>query len=240
MPSAAALRLDIEHCLERRFPAALTPAPRTIREVAATGIAEVDALLDGGLPVGAISELTGPIVGPDEPGAGFCCAADRGGPGLRLGGCGRRLRSGIGSGKRRGLAAAALGAVPGCSAQACARGKSVARESRTLDAARPGIARHRSAAAGGRICGHRARPGRYGAASMATAFRWQRGSAFGRRRTARGAAWWCWARRPMRSRAPRWCWSARRCDAVDCWRDRAARFHVCRCGAARQRFAPLP
>jgi recombination protein RecA len=56
MPSAAALRLVIE----RRFPAALTPAPRTLREVAATGIAEVDAHLEGGLPVGAISELTGP------------------------------------------------------------------------------------------------------------------------------------------------------------------------------------
>jgi recombination protein RecA len=60
MPSAATLRLVIE----RRFPSALTPAPRVLREVAATGIAEVDAHLDnglgGGLPVGAISELTGP------------------------------------------------------------------------------------------------------------------------------------------------------------------------------------
>lgn len=60
MPSAAALRLEIEHALERRFPAALTPAPRTIHEVCETGIAEVDGLLGGGLPVGAISELTGP------------------------------------------------------------------------------------------------------------------------------------------------------------------------------------
>ncbi len=59
MPSAAALRLEIEHALERRFPAALSPVPRTIREVAATGIASVDELLQGGLPVGAISELTG-------------------------------------------------------------------------------------------------------------------------------------------------------------------------------------
>ena len=60
MPSAATLRVQIEHALECRFPAALTPAARTIREVAATGIDEVDALLNGGLPVGAISELTGP------------------------------------------------------------------------------------------------------------------------------------------------------------------------------------
>lgn len=60
MPSSAALRIEIERALERRFPAALTPATRTVRDVAPTGIAEVDALLDGGLPVGAISELTGP------------------------------------------------------------------------------------------------------------------------------------------------------------------------------------
>ncbi len=58
--SAAALRIEIEHALEHRFPAALTPVPRTIREVAATGVPEIDKLLDGGLPVGAISELTGP------------------------------------------------------------------------------------------------------------------------------------------------------------------------------------
>jgi hypothetical protein len=60
MPAAAALRIQIEHALERRFPAALTPVPRTIRETAPTGIAEVDRLLDGGLPVGAISEIVGP------------------------------------------------------------------------------------------------------------------------------------------------------------------------------------
>jgi hypothetical protein len=59
MPTAAALRLEIEHALERKFPAALTPAPRAMYEVAATGIAAVDELLRGGLPVGAISELTG-------------------------------------------------------------------------------------------------------------------------------------------------------------------------------------
>jgi len=60
MPSAALLRQEIERSLAHRFPAALTPAPRTIREVAATGITKMDELLEGGLPVGAISELTGP------------------------------------------------------------------------------------------------------------------------------------------------------------------------------------
>jgi hypothetical protein len=60
MPSAAALRIQIEDALATRFPAALTPVARTICEAAATGIPAVDALLDGGLPVGAISELVGP------------------------------------------------------------------------------------------------------------------------------------------------------------------------------------
>ena len=59
MPSSAALRLQIERAVEHRFPSALTPVVRTIHEVAATGIAEVDALLDGGLPIGAISEIVG-------------------------------------------------------------------------------------------------------------------------------------------------------------------------------------
>jgi hypothetical protein len=60
MAAATALRLQIEHSLETRFPAALTPVPRTISEVAATGIAPIDELLDGGFPVGAISEIVGP------------------------------------------------------------------------------------------------------------------------------------------------------------------------------------
>jgi recombination protein RecA len=60
MSSATALRFEIERSLERRFPSALTPAPRAALEVASTGIPAVDELLDGGLPVGAISEIIGP------------------------------------------------------------------------------------------------------------------------------------------------------------------------------------
>jgi hypothetical protein len=60
MSTAAALRLQIEDALATRFPAALTPVARTIREVAATGIPAADTQLEGGLPVGAISELVGP------------------------------------------------------------------------------------------------------------------------------------------------------------------------------------
>jgi recombination protein RecA len=60
MPSASALRLQIETALARRIPSALTPAPKVIRPVAPTGVSEVDALLDGGLPIGAITEMVGP------------------------------------------------------------------------------------------------------------------------------------------------------------------------------------
>jgi recombination protein RecA len=60
MPSAAALRLQIENALSERIPSALTPAPRVIRPTAPTGIAALDERLGGGLPVGSMSELTGP------------------------------------------------------------------------------------------------------------------------------------------------------------------------------------
>jgi recombination protein RecA len=60
MLSASALRLQIESALSSRIPSALTPAPKLLRPVAATRIAALDEQLDGGLPVGAISELAGP------------------------------------------------------------------------------------------------------------------------------------------------------------------------------------
>lgn len=59
MPSAATIRLQVEAALARRIPSALTPAQKVIRPVAPTGVAEVDALLEGGLPVGAITEMVG-------------------------------------------------------------------------------------------------------------------------------------------------------------------------------------
>jgi hypothetical protein len=60
MSSSSALRIQIERSLEHRFPSVLTPMQRTIRDVVSTGVPEIDELLNGGLPVGAISELTGP------------------------------------------------------------------------------------------------------------------------------------------------------------------------------------
>jgi recombination protein RecA len=60
MPSASALRLQIETTLAQRIPSALTPAPKVLRPVAPTGVPSVDVLLDGGLPIGAITEMVGP------------------------------------------------------------------------------------------------------------------------------------------------------------------------------------
>jgi recombination protein RecA len=60
MPTSALLRHQIEATLAKRIPSALTPAPRTILPVVATGIQAVDELLEGGLPLGAITEVVGP------------------------------------------------------------------------------------------------------------------------------------------------------------------------------------
>ena len=60
MPSASTIRLQIETALAHRIPSALTPRQRIIRPFAPTGIAEIDRVLEGGLPLGAITEMTGP------------------------------------------------------------------------------------------------------------------------------------------------------------------------------------
>jgi recombination protein RecA len=60
MPSTLALRQQIEAALADRIPSALTPAPRLLRPVASTGIPALDELLEGGLPLGAITEMVGP------------------------------------------------------------------------------------------------------------------------------------------------------------------------------------
>ncbi|HUA97858.1 MAG TPA: hypothetical protein VMA34_05990 [Terracidiphilus sp.] len=60
MPSASAIRLQIESALAARIPSALTPTPRVVRPVAPTGIEALDEVLKGGLPVGAITELVEP------------------------------------------------------------------------------------------------------------------------------------------------------------------------------------
>ncbi len=60
MPTAQHLRVQIEANLAERIPSALTPLTRIPYPVVPTGIREIDALLHGGLPAGAISEMVGP------------------------------------------------------------------------------------------------------------------------------------------------------------------------------------
>ncbi len=60
MVAAAQIRFQVEGALARRYPAALRPLARAVRPVCTTGVDAVDALLEGGFPVGGISELTGP------------------------------------------------------------------------------------------------------------------------------------------------------------------------------------
>lgn len=60
MTAAAIVRNQIEAALEKRIPSALTPTPKIRRAVHPTGIEALDESLDGGLPLGALSELVGP------------------------------------------------------------------------------------------------------------------------------------------------------------------------------------
>lgn len=59
MPTSAAIRLQIETKLANRVPAALTLKIKQAPELFATGIAEVDAVLSGGIPRGSITEVSG-------------------------------------------------------------------------------------------------------------------------------------------------------------------------------------
>src|SRR5450432_604985 len=60
MPSAAAIRQEIESSLAARIPGALSVRFHDSPELVPTGIGEVDALLHGGLPLGGLTEITGP------------------------------------------------------------------------------------------------------------------------------------------------------------------------------------
>jgi hypothetical protein len=59
MSAAAELRKQVESALAGRVPAALTFRPHVSPELLSCGMSEVDAVLGGGLPLGAITELTG-------------------------------------------------------------------------------------------------------------------------------------------------------------------------------------
>jgi recombination protein RecA len=59
MATAATIRLQVESALARKYPSALTPPARMVRPVVSSGIGELDELIQGGLPVGALTELVG-------------------------------------------------------------------------------------------------------------------------------------------------------------------------------------
>jgi recombination protein RecA len=60
MPSASAIRIQVESALADKIPSALTPVVKMVRPVVSSGIEPLDALLKGGFPVGAVSEIIGP------------------------------------------------------------------------------------------------------------------------------------------------------------------------------------
>jgi len=60
MTSASSLRVQVENALAHRVPSALTPRSRVVRPTTPTGVDAVDVLLEGGLPVGVLTEIVGP------------------------------------------------------------------------------------------------------------------------------------------------------------------------------------
>jgi recombination protein RecA len=60
MRSAAALRQQIESSLATRIPGALSLRFHHSPQLISTGISEIDLLLQGGLPLGSLAEITGP------------------------------------------------------------------------------------------------------------------------------------------------------------------------------------
>jgi hypothetical protein len=59
MTTAASVRLQIESTLANRVPAALTLKIKQSPELFPTGISDVDTILDGGIPRGSITEISG-------------------------------------------------------------------------------------------------------------------------------------------------------------------------------------
>lgn len=59
MITAATVRVQVESALARKYPSALTPPARMVRPVVSSGVAALDELINGGLPVGAVTEIVG-------------------------------------------------------------------------------------------------------------------------------------------------------------------------------------
>lgn len=76
----AAVHREVEEKLQRKVPSALSPQQRTIRERLSSDVAVLDALMDSGLPVGAISEMVGPSgSGRTTAATAFAASAGRAG-----------------------------------------------------------------------------------------------------------------------------------------------------------------
>jgi recombination protein RecA len=61
MPSASTIRIQVESALAHKIPSALTPPTRMVRPVTPTGIGPLDELVQGGFPIGAMTELVGDV-----------------------------------------------------------------------------------------------------------------------------------------------------------------------------------
>src|SRR5437868_5022451 len=59
MSRAAQLRSALESSLEQRIPSAFSPQAKVELPTIPSGVAELDRLLKGGLPIGAITEIVG-------------------------------------------------------------------------------------------------------------------------------------------------------------------------------------
>ncbi len=60
MPSASSVHIQVESALANKIPRALTPVAKMVRPVVPSGIESLDAVLRGGFPIGAVTEVTGP------------------------------------------------------------------------------------------------------------------------------------------------------------------------------------
>jgi hypothetical protein len=109
MPTAATIRSQVEAALADRIPSALTPPARTIRPVTPTGILSVDEVLEGGLPIGTLTELVGGEFGAHQPRAFLPRRANRLRQSVCLDRCLQQPQSRIGCGRRLGSFTAVVG-----------------------------------------------------------------------------------------------------------------------------------
>jgi len=150
MGSAATIRVEIEAKLVNRVPAALTLKIKQAPELFATGMAEVDRVLGGGIPRGGITEVSGPAsTGKTSFGLSAIASITQLGNACAWVDVKRCTVAGVGGGSERRSEAAAL-APHVYGAEKRERGQAVV-------AAGTSVEGNRSAASGRRIRSHRSR-----------------------------------------------------------------------------------